>query len=96
MAVADCRADLLAPIPLEGRKVNTPEMTVSVPRKRLQNAARGDAVGDASLDNFFRPQVTSETPYRPHKPSIAIIPNLKALRTGLNPFRFQFSYYFGP
>jgi hypothetical protein len=95
-AVADCRTDLLPPGPLKRRKVNTPETAVSAPLKRLQNTARGDAVSDPGFDNLFRSQVTRKTPYRPHKPSIAVIPNLKALRSCPNPFRFQFVYHLGP
>src|ERR1700688_5194789 len=96
MAVIDCRAYLVAPNPLQRRQVNTPQMTVSVPVERLQNKARGNTVSDTGFDNLFRPQVTSETPYGPRKPSIAIIPELEALRAGPNPLRFQFIYYLGP
>jgi len=53
-SVTDCRADLFAARPSPGRKVNTPEMTIFIQVKRLQNTARGDTVSDAGLDNLFR------------------------------------------
>jgi hypothetical protein len=96
MAVTDCRADLISPKPLKGRKVNTPEMTVSVPVERLQNTTRGDTVSDPGLDNLFWLQVARETPYGPHQTSIAVIPELKALRARPNPLCFQFADYLGP
>jgi hypothetical protein len=75
---------------------NTPEMTVAILLKRLENAARSDAVSDAGLDNLLRPHVADQTPYRTHKCCIAIIPPLEVFRTGPNPFRFHFPYQLRP
>jgi len=51
--VANCRADLLAPISLQRRKVNTPEVTLSVSSKRLENKTRSDTVSDPRLNNLL-------------------------------------------
>src|SRR5882757_4792720 len=77
-------------------KVDTPEMTVSVPRKRLEDAARGDAVRDTGLDYLFGSHVANQTPDRPHQSGVAVVPRLKALRPGTNSFCFQFPYHFRP
>src|ERR1700753_223142 len=66
MPVAHCCRDLLAPMALHRWKVDTPEMTVSVPRQRLQDEARGDAVSDTGLDYLLGSHVANQTPDRPH------------------------------
>ncbi len=45
-------ANMLLPIPVDRRKINAPEMTVSVSLQCLKNEARGDAVSDTCLDNL--------------------------------------------
>src|SRR5262245_19290384 len=40
--------------------------------------------------------MTGETPNRPDKPGIAVIPALETFWTRLNALRFQFSHDFGP
>src|SRR6185437_13660775 len=96
MPVANRYCDLLAPGALQRWKVNAPEMAVSVPRKRLQDAARGDTMGDTSLDYLFGSHVANQTPDRPHQSGIAVVPRLKALGAGTNSFCFQFSYHVRP
>jgi len=49
--VANRRAHLLAPISLQRRKVNTPEVTFAVSSKRLENKTRSDTVSDPRLNN---------------------------------------------
>jgi hypothetical protein len=94
--IANGRADLLPPKPIHWRKVDAPQMTVSVSIQRFENAARGDAMRDAGLDDLLRPQMASETPDRSRESSIAVIPPLKTLRAGLNPFRLQLAIHPGP
>jgi hypothetical protein len=53
VAVADGDADLLAPGPLQGWKINAPKMAVSISLKRLKNEARCDAVSHSGLDNLL-------------------------------------------
>src|SRR3984885_8523770 len=96
MPVAHCCRDLLAPMTLHRWKVDTPEMTVSVPRQRLQDAARGDAVSDAGLDDLLGSHMANQTPDRPHQSGIAIVPRLKALGAGTNSFCLQFPYHLRP
>jgi hypothetical protein len=96
VAVSNRNPDLLFPGAFNGRKINAPEMTVSVSRKRLQNKARGDAVGDTGLNNPGRRQVTNQAPNRPYKSSVAIVPGLEAFGTGLDPSLLQFAYDFRP
>jgi hypothetical protein len=71
-------------------------MTVSVSIQRVENAARSDAIGDAGLDDLLRPQMASETPDRPRKSSIAVIPPLQTLGAWLNPFCFRLAVHPGP
>src|SRR5271170_1613422 len=96
ITIANGRADLLTPKPVYRRKVDTPQVTVSVSLQRLQNTARGDAMSHAGLDNLLRAQMTNETPDRPRQTGVAVIPPLKALWAGPNPFRFQFAVHLWP
>jgi hypothetical protein len=77
-------------------KVNAPKMTKSIPLERIENNARGNTLADAGLDHIMRGLVMNKTPDRPHQSCITIIPILEALRSRLDPLRFQFSYHFPP
>src|SRR5258708_28031978 len=96
MAVAHWCSDLVAPMAVQRWKVDTPEMTVSVPRKRLQDEARGDAVSDTGLDYLLGSRVANQTPDRPHQSGVAVVPRLKALGAWTNSFCFQFPYHVRP
>src|ERR1035437_6386967 len=53
-------------------------------------------MADSGLDNPIGSQVSNETPNRPHKSGIAVIPIFEALRTGPNSLCLDFLYYFRP
>src|SRR5579871_5968421 len=96
VAFAHSGSDLLAPRPLQGRKINAPKMAAPIPLKCLKNETGRDAVSDPGLDNVLRFQVTRQTPDGSHQSGIAIVPPLKALGAGSYPLCFQLAYHLLP
>jgi hypothetical protein len=56
-------------------------MATSIPVKRLKDETRGDAVGNAGLDDILGLEMAGQTPNRSYQRSITIIPVLEAFGT---------------
>src|SRR6185312_4509235 len=94
--LAHGRSDLLAPRPLQGRKIDAPKMASSVPLKCVKNEARRDTVSHPGLDYVLRSQMARQAPYAPHQSGVAIVPPLKALRARSYPLCFQLADHLLP
>jgi hypothetical protein len=82
-------SNLLAPVMFDGWQVNAPELTGPVEVQGFQDEAGRDAMSNSGLDNYLGFQMADQTPDRPDKGGVAVIPMEKAKRPDLDAARGQ-------
>jgi hypothetical protein len=95
-SVANCNSNFLFPLRLHWRPIDAPKATVPISLKSLKNEAGSDAVGNSTLDNISRLQMTEQAPNCSHKTSITVVPTLEARRTCTNSYLLHFGDDSGP